>query len=429
MKNSESVNDDALKKTGFFAKFLNLGIFLLAIVIVFLAANSSASLPIKGIVLGTVIFAYTVYISLSQPNRNRTEIFESEFLQQIDNFGTAFDDGIENKLLALDEANEFFGASLKSEDMFRLVASRINEMIPFETCVFFLHEIENANLRIIFSEGKNAASLVNFEIKSSNGLAGKAFLTKRCQIDNGNIVDKDLYSQKLSDNGRSAIAAPLFRESEIIGVLQIFGGTENKYGESSLKLFEAISERISPMLLSSLIFEKNLSNALTDSLTKLPNERAFFLVLENQIAESQRNRDNRPLTVLSIDIKNFTEINERFGHSTGDNILSFAAKIIKNQLRQMDFLARSSRDEFHAVLPTATKETTLEIVERLRQVFEASPYVDSAENRIVVHLNLGSATFWQDGETPGELLKLAQIRKRQNKTPGGIKVIPFPLSK
>ena len=183
------------------------------------------------------------------------------------------------------------------------------------------------------------------------------------------------------------------------------------------------------MALSSLAFEKNLSNALTDSLTNLPNERAFYLVLENQIAESQRYRDERPLTVLTIDIKSFTEINQKFGHSTGDNILYFASEVIKNQLRKMDFLARSMSDEFLTVLPTATEDTAQEIMERLNKILESSPYEISPENKIIVQLNYGSATFWKDGETPNELLKVAHLRKQQKKSSDNPNILRFPKGK
>ena len=90
----------------------------------------------------------------------------------------------------------------------------------------------------------------------------------------------------------------------------------------------------------------------------MPNERSFYLVLENQIAQTQRNSRERPLTVLAIDIINFDEINRRFGHSAGDRILYYAAGTIKNQLRRMDFSARTTGDEFLAALPTASEEVS-----------------------------------------------------------------------
>ena len=75
-------------------------------------------------------------------------------------------------------------------------------------------------------------------------------------------------------------------------------------------MLEAIGERVAPLFLSSISVERSISNALTDALTNLPNERAFFMVLENQLAESQRFRSERPLTVMTVDIKNFAEANQ-----------------------------------------------------------------------------------------------------------------------
>src|SRR5207253_4107332 len=112
---------------------------------------------------------------------------------------------------------------------------------------------------------------------------------------------------------------------------------------------------VAPLVLSSMALERSRANALTDPTTDLPNERAFYLVLENQIAEAQRKQGDRPLTILAIDIKNFEDINRRFGHAAGDRALNFAAQLVKDNLRQMDFLARSTGDEFLVILPTASR--------------------------------------------------------------------------
>jgi diguanylate cyclase (GGDEF)-like protein len=435
MKNSESQNDLALKKTKFTSNYLSYGVFVLALGIIFVVSNSDLSFAIKLIVLAAMVIAsgFHEWRYFKKRDRLNVQAVDNKTIElkaiEVSDTTAVFDDDIENKLFALEEASQFFGASLKAGDMFRLLSARINEMIPFESCALFQGDAESQSLKIVFSAGKNAANLANLEIKSSIGLAGKTFTTRKCQLDKQNLMDSGLFGQEFSAEAVSTIAAPLFRDTEIFGVLQLFGKQEFRYGESSLKLLEAISERFSPLILSSIAFENNLSNALTDSLTNLPNERAFFLVLENQFAESQRSRDERPLSVLAIDIKNFSEINQTFGHSTGDGILSFAAVIIKNQLRGMDFLARSSSDEFLTVLPTASEETTLEIVARLEAVFQTSPFGLEAGNRIMIQLNYGAATFWKDGETPAELLRTAQVRKLQGKTPGSMKILPFPSGK
>jgi len=191
-------------------------------------------------------------------------------------------------------------------------------------------------------------------------------------------------------------------------------------------VLEAIGRRLSPLFLSSLSFERSLSNALTDTLTSLPNERAFYVVFENQLAESQRHRDDRPLTILSIDIKNFADANQTYGFAAGDRLLAFTAERLASQLRKMDFLCRAANDEFLIILPTASEKFASEIVQRIRDRFASEPFRISETDDIKVWLNFGLATFWQDGETADQLLQSARIRKQQAKAEEPSKVLWFP---
>ena len=121
------------------------------------------------------------------------------------------------------------------------------------------------------------------------------------------------------------------------------------------------------------------------------------------------------MTVLGIDIKNFDDFNRQFGHAAGDRILYYAAGTIKNQLRQMDFSARTTGDEFLAVLPTASEEVAREIIERITKVFLANPFEISPTDKITLNLNFGAASFGSDGETAPALVKHARLKKQQTK--------------
>ncbi|MEO8572545.1 MAG: GGDEF domain-containing protein, partial [Pyrinomonadaceae bacterium] len=191
-------------------------------------------------------------------------------------------------------------------------------------------------------------------------------------------------------------------------------------------MLEAIGARVAPLFLTSLSFERSISNALTDSLTNLPNERAFFMVLENQLAESQRFRSERPLTVVSIDIKNFGDVNQNFGFAAGDRMLAFVSENLAGLLRKMDFLSRSTNDEFLILLPTASEKFAGEILQRIKDHFSAKAFAVSETDEVKVWLNVGQATFWQDGETSEQLLQHARVRKQQSKAEEPSKVLWFP---
>lgn len=336
-----------------------------------------------------------------------------------------FNPEIDEKLLVLEEAGKFFGVSLKTVDMFRLVASRVGEIIPYTTCAFFVIDEKN-NFRVPFATGLHSRLLESVSIGCSEGVAGKAFISNEVERDKNLVLDRKNIEREFLKDLNSAMAIPMQRGEDVFCVLVLYSEKKNNYKEHDEVLAEAIGERITPLIIGSESFEKSLSNALTDSLTNLPNERAFYLVLENQVAEAQRFLEQRSLTVLAIDIKDFAEINEKYGHSTGDKILAYAADIIKGQLRKMDLLCRTVNDEFLAVLPTASDMITDRIVERIQTAFTNDAYPISKNESFTVELSFGSATFLDDGETAKELLKTALTRKHHSKMGEDSSVVFFP---
>lgn len=404
-------------------------ISVIIFIFTFFIANSDFSFGAKVLVFALIVALYLIYsLGTGFVRRRAEEIRGNAFEKKISEDENIFSDELENKLLALEEAGVFFGTSLKWGDMFRLVSSRIDDMIPFAACALFMADEEKSILKINCVVGENAGEIRNLEITKNEGLAGKTFVSRQPQVDEF-LHDSEIFPPGTGQNLNSACAVPLFRNDDVFGVLELFGNMPKQFDEKSLTLLEAIGERVAPLFLNSLAFEKNLTNALTDSLTNLPNERGFYLVLENQIAESQRYRNERPLTILAIDIKGFNELNIRYGHSTGDSILVFAAESLKQQLRQMDFLARSGSDEFLLILPTASSDTTKEIVSRIKEKFADKLFEVSEQEKFNIELNFGAAAFWQDGETANQLLTTAHLRKQQSKTDAAGKVIWFPQGK
>jgi diguanylate cyclase (GGDEF)-like protein len=397
---------------------------LLALILTFLAANLNLNFQIKLFIFFSIVTFYLLFCAVFYL-RSKQEIDFSRLKKGSGD--SPFSGEVERHLLALEEANEFFGASLKPADMFRLVSSRINQMTPFAASALFWSDEEERALKIIGAVGENAREMMNAGTISLEGAAGKSFVSRKIQYDGKLSLEKNTLSAEALANLDSAIAVPLLRNhSRAFGVLVLYGDKKRKFAAKTELLLEAIAERTAPLFLSSSAFERSLSNALTDVLTSLPNERAFYLILENQIAESQRQRDERPLTILTIDIKGFADLNQKFGHATGDRILSFAAETIKEQLRKMDFISRSSADEFLVVLPTASETVTREIIERIEKALRSNGFEVDADEKISLGLNFGAATFWQDGETAPQLLTSARLRKQQEKTGQDGKILWFP---
>jgi diguanylate cyclase (GGDEF)-like protein len=337
----------------------------------------------------------------------------------------AFGGDVELKLAALSDAGDFFGASLRPDDLFRLISSRLSEIVPYSTCALYIADRETGSLKVRFAAGENARHFSHEAGVLSGSLAAKCFESGSVETDNTLESERSAQPADALKGLSSAAAAPLEVEGRRLGALVAYSTEADSFDEVIRRRLEAAAERVAPLVLSSFSFKESIDNALTDPVTGLPNERGFFLVLESQVAESHRFRDTRPLSVLALDVDGFSEFNERFGHSAGNLLLGHVASVTKAQLRQMDVLTRSSGDEFLVILPTANETVSEDVLGRLRRAFDADPFRGPSGEEFAVVLNSGTATFWRDGETAVALLGVARARKQEGKTRDG-KLLFFP---
>ncbi len=328
-----------------------------------------------------------------------------------------YDADIERQLAALDEAKEFFAGSLGSADMFRLIANRVKGIVPFQTIALLLLDKTRTYLTVAEVEGCNINGQKDRRIGFEDSIAGKSFYSQMVEFGDEPVT--------ACENASKNVAIPLMRGLEVFGILQLALNGGNESATAELSVFEAIGAKAAPLILSSIAFERSRENALTDITTDLPNGRAFYLILENQIAEATRKRDERPLAILAIDVKNFDDINRKFGHAAGDRALKFVAQIVKDNLRQMDFFARSLNDEFLAILPTASTEISQEVIARIRTGLFGQKLHLSDSDLVEINLNVGWAAFGTDGETTDQLLAVARQRKEQSKSTEPSKVLWF----
>jgi len=111
----------------------------------------------------------------------------------------------------------------------------------------------------------------------------------------------------------------------------------------------------------------------TDYLTNTANR--FKIEEEAEIWIDFCRRQGLPLSLVFFDVDNLKKINDCYGHVTGDSILTNLVKLIKNQLRSSDVLARWGGDEFVILLPNASLENAATFTERIRNSIEQAALV------------------------------------------------------
>ena len=143
--------------------------------------------------------------------------------------------------------------------------------------------------------------------------------------------------------------------------------------------------------------------AVTDSLTGVYNRKKLDDILADQFARFRRNQ--RPFAVLMLDLDNFKSINDNFGHVAGDSVLAYVAAILKQSVRNVDYVARYGGEEFVIVLVETALDAALEIAERIRAEVEV-PHFGVTNQLIAVTVSLG-VTHSRDGDSPEEALARA----------------------
>ncbi len=110
--------------------------------------------------------------------------------------------------------------------------------------------------------------------------------------------------------------------------------------------------------------------AATDPLTGLYNRRHFSKVIDQMFAEAQRHE--KDLSCVMIDLDGYKQLNDKFGHQVGDQLLIVAGKVINGNMRRSDVAARYGGDEFVLLLPHADVEEAYQVAERIGEQFKSA---------------------------------------------------------
>ena len=134
--------------------------------------------------------------------------------------------------------------------------------------------------------------------------------------------------------------------------------------------------------------------SITDGLTKLYNSRHFYAQLK---AETERaRRYDHPLSLLMLDIDNFKNFNDTFGHLEGDRVLMKLGQVITRCLRKTDSGYRYGGEEFTLILPETKGEAAIALAERIREEFEAEVFTPGHEKKINKTISVGVTEYIQE---------------------------------
>jgi len=311
---------------------------------------------------------------------------------------------------ALFEMAQELGSSLSLPETLSVLAARLKQLVPFDA--FAIYVARNEKLIPEYVIGEDHVLFSSLEIPMGQGLSGwvadnrKPVLNGNPSVEPGYLNDPKKFS-KLN----SAVAVPLEDCSGVIGVLALYRSDRNAFTRDQLRILQAVTSKLAVAIRNSLMYRQAAATATTDYLTGLPNTRSLFMHLDAEL--SRCHRSGEPLTVLVCDLDGFKEVNDRFGHLTGNRLLARTATALKDCCREYDYIARMGGDEFVVVLPGMDENACKVRLHQLEQAVEQASVEVCGER--LVSLSIGKAHFRQHGGTVEDLLAEADRQMYGNK--------------
>ncbi|MEW8969929.1 MAG: diguanylate cyclase [Mesobacillus sp.] len=164
---------------------------------------------------------------------------------------------------------------------------------------------------------------------------------------------------------------------------------------------EEFSVRIKRQLQRKQIFDQSV---LIDELTKVYNRRFLFDLLERYLKELERT--NSVFSVALLDLDYFKNINDTYGHLTGDKVLEAFADFLKKNLRGSDIVFRYGGEEFVILLPRTNSQEAIDVINRILEQFKS---IEFDEQGRTFHLSFSAGVYMVDNpvEASQDILKMA----------------------
>ena len=286
----------------------------------------------------------------------------------------------EQRILA--EALRNTAAALNSamslDEVFDCLLENIGHVVPHDT-VDILTVDPAGFARVIRNEGyqkfiPNAETEINtltlpvdgtFNLRTMRN-TGRPFLLN-------DLSETNWVQTEATQWARSHLGTPILVKGKVSGFIILLSTIPGFFSEEHALRLQAFADLAAVAIEKADLFEQLNALATIDLLTGIANRRHFFNLAETELTRAVRY--NRPLVALMMDVDNFKQVNDTFGHGVGDEVLVEIVRRCQQELRSIDLFGRYGGEEFSFILPETSPESGLIVADRLRKLIANKPFI------------------------------------------------------
>jgi diguanylate cyclase (GGDEF)-like protein len=305
----------------------------------------------------------------------------------------------------------------QAEDLLDSIFRVATELVRGERASLLLRDEASSDFVIAHAVGLADDVRKQVRVRAGEGVAGHVLQSKRSLLVRGGAPPVGVRGAQYRSD--SFMSVPIMVDDDARGVLNVTDRFDGRpFEESDLETLELLASHIGACLVQREQGEALQRLAETDPLTWLFNRRHFDKRLEGETNRALR--AEHMLALLMIDVDKFKQINDRFGHRVGDQVLKAVASAVKQAVRLYDVPTRYGGDEFAIILPEADTEVASRVA---RRVLEKAEIValpgEMVDAGMTLQLSIGVATFPRPTSDANALVEAADTAMYRAKEAGG----------
>jgi diguanylate cyclase (GGDEF)-like protein len=324
------------------------------------------------------------------------------------------------RLLTCIEISKTLVCTFDMESLILTVVERINALIPASNWSLLLLDPDTRELHFSTVVGLEHAQIKDLRLKLGEGIAGTVAQTGKPIFIKDARKDKRFCKRVDTATGfetRSIICLPLTIRNEVIGVIEVINvENHNFFRQKYIPLLSILADYVAIAVDNVRNFKKLQISSFIDDVTGFYNTRYLTWNLEKLVAQVLQ--EGSELSVVFLDMDNFKQVVDAYGHLAGSKVLREVAHVIGPLLSSEDSLIRYGGDEFIILLPHRTKDEAYEFVCRLRQAINQSCFLCEEGINLPLTASYGIANFPHDASDKQTLLRLADQAMYQSKGRG-----------
>lgn len=203
----------------------------------------------------------------------------------------------------------------------------------------------------------------------------------------------------------SIIGIPLQMGTRVVGVMNLARSRAGEFNQSEIRLLTLLADQAAIAIINARLHEVVSRQAMSDTLTQLPNRRALDERLDKAITNAIYT--GHPFCAVMMDLDGFKLINDTYGHEVGDGVLRKVAKIMQKSLRSTDFLARYGGDEWTLILPDSSISQAQVVISKIQNSLQNNPIQLPDGTLTSVHLSGGVAVYPEHADSAAGLIRAA----------------------